>query len=88
MKKLSYFEAKAKVLRAYPGYIVLASNYLPDGYLFSTQPWTVPQGEWYLGGHCKVTYAGEVLDYSPVMDPEEFKEALKHPIETLTPGHK
>ena len=86
MKTISYFEAKAKVLCAYPGYIILGSNYLPDGYLFATQPWTVPQGELYLGGYCKVTHAGELFEYSPVMDSEEFKEALNHPIEIFKPG--
>lgn len=73
---------------AYPGYTVRGSNYLPDGYLFVAHPWDVPPGEFYHGGFFKVTYTGELYEYSPVMDSKEFKEALKHPIELPAPHQK
>ena len=85
MKKLSYIEAKEKILKTFPDCTIRGSNRLPDGYLFVVHPQHVPDGEFYHGGLFKVTDAGEIEGYSPVMNPEEFKEALKHPIELPVP---
>ena len=88
MKKISYSEAKKRLLDIFPDFVVRGSSFLPDGYLIVAVPKTVPNDELYNGGFFKVTYAGEFQGYSPAMNPEEFKESLKHPIEVFTPGQK
>lgn len=81
MEKIPYYEAKAKVLCAYSGFLVRRAYYLPDGYLFVMYPWNRPRGEFYEGAFLKVAYNGALHEYSLVKDPEEFKEAMKHQIE-------
>lgn len=78
---ISYEAAKNIAIEGNPGMVMVASNKLPGGYLFSFVPENLPKGEHYLGGCCKVTFTGQLQEYSPVFNPEEFKQALKNRIE-------
>jgi hypothetical protein len=78
---ISYETAKSIAVKGNDGKNMAASNRLQDGYLFSFIPKDLPEGEFFLGGYCKVTYNGSLEEYSPVCNPEEFKQALKNRIE-------
>lgn len=78
---IAYEAAKDIAIRGNSGKTMVASNKLPDGYLFSFVPKDLPEGEFFVGGYCRVTFTGQLQDYSPVFNPEEFKQALKNRIE-------
>lgn len=79
---MTYEECKKKLLRRYPDSIVAGSYSIPSGYLFSLKPKSWGDDEYVLGGLFKVSFDSKRIDeYSPVMDPEEFKLALLNPIE-------
>ena len=78
---IAYETAKNIAIRGNPGKIMVASNKLPDGYLFSFVPEKLPKGEFFVGGYSKVTFTGQLQDYSPAFNPKEFKEALENRIE-------
>ena len=73
----NFDEAKEIVLYNVRDWIIRAAFKLKDGYLFSIAPDMEAE---IVGGFYKVSYEGEMEEYSPVMDPQEFKEALKNPI--------
>lgn len=79
---MTYERAKEIVLRKYPDSNVVASFKIQSGYVFSIKPKTWNDKEYVLDGFFKVSSdAGKITEYSPVMDPEEFKQALKNRIE-------
>ena len=79
--KISYTEATDLVLNNRPQTVVRSSFRLHDGFIFLPVPSDLGEDDYILGGYVKVTDAGEVVEYSPVEDPEEFKLALKSRIE-------
>ena len=48
-----------------------------DGFVFSLRPDKWPKDEVLMDPFFKVSASGKVTEYSPVMDPEEFKEGMK-----------
>lgn len=78
---ISYEAAKGIAMESNADRTMVASNKLPDGYLFSFVPKSLPEGEFFVGGYSKVTFTGQLQEYSPVFNPEEFKQALKNRIE-------
>ena len=78
---ITYEAAKEIACRGNSGKVMVASNKLPDGYLFSFIPENLKKNEFFVGGYSKVTFTGQLQDYSPVFNPEEFKQALKNRIE-------
>jgi hypothetical protein len=80
--QVQYAQAKRIILNAYPDSVVTSGMKLPNGYLFSIQPKTWKEDEILLDPFFKVDgNTGKVTEYSPVMNPEEFKQALNNVIE-------
>ena len=80
--KVSYEQAKHIVLDAYSDSIVTSGMRLRGGYLFSIQPKNWNKNEILLDPFFKVDGStGQLTEYSPVMNPEEFKQALQNVIE-------
>lgn len=77
---VKYAEAKHKILSKFKNSELLCSMQLKDGFLFSIKPKSTD--DYVLDGFFKVTNAGAIEEYSPVMNPEEFKESFKHIIES------
>lgn len=77
---ISYKKASEIILQQYPDSDITSAFKLPDGYLFCIKPKNWPQDEYLLDGFFKVSNDGIMSEYSPVMDPEEFKESLKNEI--------
>ena len=77
---ISYKQASETILQKYSGSDIIGAFKLPDGYLFSIKPKYWSKDEYVLDGFFKVSDTGELSEYSPVMDPEEFKEALQNEI--------
>lgn len=78
---ISYDRAKDIVIRSNRDRIIRASYRLSDGYLFLFVPKDLSTKEFFLGGYFKVTTTGQLQEYSPVFNPEEFKQALKNQLE-------
>lgn len=78
---ISYEKAKELVLKNRPKRVIRASYRLPNGYLFSAVPKNLPEDDVVFDAFCKVSEDGEYNLYSPVFNPEEFKQALKNRIE-------
>ena len=77
---ISYKQASETILKKYSDSDIIGAFKLPDGYLFSIKPKSWSQDDYVLDGFFKVSDTGELSEYSPVMDPEEFKEALQNEI--------
>lgn len=78
---ISYDEAKKLILDVYTSHVIDGSFRLPDGYLFLPVPKSLGKEEYILGGYVKVDFNGKLTEYSPVFNPEEFKQALDNRIE-------
>lgn len=79
---VSYEQAKKIIISTYPDSNVIGAFKIPSGYIFSLKPKTWKNDEYVLDGFFKVSNRdGKIIEYSPVMDPEEFKTALKNRIE-------
>lgn len=77
--QINYQKAEQIILKAYPDSIVVAGMKGKDGYIFSIRPrnW---EGD-LLSPFFKVSFNdGTLTEYSPVMAPEEFKDAMRNPI--------
>lgn len=79
--KLTYEEARKGILNAMPGWRIAASFSAEFGFVFSMLPESLSKNDYVLGGFYSVSFAGEINGYSPVMNPEEFKEIMRCPIE-------
>ena len=78
---IQYKEASELILQNYPDSDIIGAFKLSDGYLFSIKPKIWSQDDYVLDGFFKVSSAtGAVSEYSPVMNPEEFKKALQNEI--------
>lgn len=51
-----------------------------DGYVFSLRPDKWPKDEVLMDPFFKVSANGKVTEYSPVMDPKEFREGMQNRI--------
>lgn len=77
--KITVENAKKIVLDRFPDSIVNSVMDLPSDYLVSIQPKKWDENEILLDPFFKVSKKdGSVGEYSPVMDPEEFKKALQN----------
>ena len=77
MNNIVYAEAK-KIIETNPLFKnseILSAMRLSDGFLFSMKP---KNTEGVLDGFFKVTNTAKLEEYSPVMNPQEFKEAMKN----------
>jgi hypothetical protein len=77
---IQYKEASEKLLKKFSDSDIIGAFKLTDGYLFSIKPKSWSQDEYVLDGFFKVSSTGVISEYSPVMNPEEFKEALQNEI--------
>lgn len=77
--KITVENAKNIVLDRFPDSIVNSVMDLPSDYLVSIQPKKWDENKILLDPFFKVSKKdGSVREYSPVMDPEEFKKALQN----------
>lgn len=72
--------AVKKILNQYHDSKIIGAFKIKDGYLFSLKPKSWKDDEYVLDGFFKVTDKEGITEYSPVMDPAEFKEAMKNRI--------
>lgn len=78
---VSVERAKRIVLNAHSDSIINSILDVPSGYVFGIQPKNWNANDTLLGGYFKVSKQdGKLSEYSPVMDPEEFKNALRNPL--------
>ena len=73
-----YLQSKQKILAKFKDSEILCAMQLKDGFLFSIKP--KKTNDYVLDGFFKVTNDGVIEEYSPVMNPEEFKFAMGHVI--------
>lgn len=73
-------EAKKIILSKYKDSEIVSIMKLRNGYLFSIKPKNWKDGDILLDPFFKVDNNGNLSEYSPVMDPEEFKEAMRNVI--------
>ena len=78
---ISHEKAKELVLKSRPGRVIDAAYRLPDGYLFAAVPKGLAEDDYVFDAFSKVAAGGTIEEYSPVLNPEEFKKALKNRIE-------
>lgn len=79
---MNYKKCKQAMLTKYPDSNIVGAFETSSGYIFSLKPKTWKKDEYVLDGMFKVSFdAKRITEYSPVMDPEEFKQALKNRIE-------
>ena len=71
-----YIEAKNKILNRFKDSEILCVMELKDGLLFSIKPKKI--NDYVLDAFFKVNNHGEIKEYSPVMNPDEFKYAMKN----------
>lgn len=77
--KIGYKKAEEIILKAYPDSFIVAGMKGKDGYIFSIRPKKY-KGD-LLDSFFKVHFNdGLLAEYSTVMDPEEFKYAMRKPI--------
>ena len=76
MMKIDYAVARKKILDKHKDSEILCAMRMKDGYLFSIKPKTIK--DYILDGFYKVTDDGKIEEYAPVMNPEEFGEAMNH----------
>ena len=80
--EMTYERAKKIVLTKYSDSKVCAGFETASGFVFSIKPSRMKDDEYVLDGTFVVEKStGEVKEYSPVMDPEEWKHGLKNRIE-------
>lgn len=72
--------AVKKILKQYPDSKIIGAFKIKNGYLFSLKPKSWKDDEYVLDGFFKVSDDEGITEYSPVMDPAEFKEAMKNRI--------
>ena len=77
---ITHKQASEIILQKHPDSDIIGAFKLTDGYLFSIKPKSWSQDDYVLDGFFKVSNDGVISEYSPVMDPEEFKEALQNEI--------
>ena len=74
--------AKQILLKKYPDSVVNAVLDTPSGYILYIQPKDWDKSKGICNGYFKINKTtGKISEYSPVMDPEEFKTAMKNRIE-------
>lgn len=78
---LTYEQAKQVILKEYADSKVVNGYQMKDGYLFSIRPKAWDDDKMVLDGYFKVDSNEKISEYSPVKDPEEFKEARKNILE-------
>lgn len=78
---MEYNKAKEKLLEEYKDSRVVASYKIKNGFIFSIKPKSWADDQYVLDGFFKVDDANGITEYSPVMNPEEFKRALKSRVE-------
>ncbi len=77
----SFSEATKNIECNFSGFVVNAVYAIDSGYIFSIEPKEMSDNKYVLGGFYKIErMTGEITGYSPVMNPEEFKNALNNPV--------
>lgn len=77
---ITFNDAKQKIQKAHKDSNVIGSYKMDDGFLFSLKPKEWKDEDYVLDGLFKVSNTGIISEYSPVMNPEEFKETLRNQI--------
>lgn len=79
---MNYKKAKLTLLKRYPDSKVISSFDCGNSYIFSLKPKTWKDDDYVLDGLFKVSKTSyDITEYSPVMNPEEFKNAMSNKIE-------
>lgn len=79
--KLTVDGAKRIMEKAYPDSFVTSIMDSPKGYICSLKPKNWNPNEMLMGNFFKVSKSDcKISEYSPVMDPEEFKLAMKNTV--------
>lgn len=79
---INYEKAKETLLKQLHDSNVVSSFDCGDGYIFSLKPKSWKDDDYVLDGLFKVSKTnGIITEYSPVMNPEEFKNAMSNRIE-------
>ena len=68
------------VLEQKKGFCITGAMQLKDGFLFSIAPNDYEKDVLLMDPFVKVSFSGIFSEYSPVMDPDDFKYALLNPI--------
>lgn len=75
-------DAARKLLKEYSGMKITKAYDHDDKYVFSIMPKNADVNKGWIDGFQSVDKrSGEINPYSPIMDKEGFKKALKHPID-------
>ena len=82
VKMLTYVYAKNIILKTHSDSKIVGSYKIPTGYVFSLKPKNWKKDEYVLDGFFKVSNeTGKISEYSPIMNPDEFKEMFNNKIE-------
>lgn len=76
--KISYQEAESAILKKMSNCEIMASFKIPSGYVFSMKPKNWDTKKVLAEPYFKVSFKGDISEYSPVMDPKEFREGMKN----------
>lgn len=76
VKDKNYEIAKNRILTRFKTSNIICAMRMKDGFLFSIKPKNAK--DYVLDAFFKVDNNGNITDYSPVMNPEEFKEAMNN----------
>lgn len=76
--KIDYPHARKIILDRFKNSEILCAMRMKDGILFSIKPNKAK--DYVLDAFFKVTNKGSLEEYSPVMNPSEFKEAMNNVI--------
>ena len=80
----SFEEAYPNIEINFPDWVINAVYQINSGYIFSIAPTDIEKDSYVLGGFYKIRKNdGGVEEYSPVMNPKEFREALSCRIRQL-----
>jgi hypothetical protein len=71
-----YNSARNVILNKFKDSEIMCAMFIPNGFLFSIKPKRT--SDYVLDGFFTVDYSGSVKEYSPVMNPDEFKTAMKN----------
>lgn len=74
----SFEVAKKLILDKFTDSEILSAMQIDNGYIFSIKP--IKTDDYILDGFFKVANDGKIEEYSPVMNPKEFRDAMNNVI--------
>lgn len=81
---ISYKEANELLLSNHKDSIVISTMDAGDKFIIAIEPNNLKKGQYVLDALFTVNKrTKEIKEYSPVMDPKEYKEAMKHEVYSI-----